>query len=121
MRPPAAASAASCGVLTPSVPHSLDHARASTVAISLRSSIKNARLSQNAMRFCFWSRRDRRPRFGDPVQFDGNRHDRFGGRGKKCCLMNMAGDAAGKTLSMLFEEETAAAAMTLRSCQIKKH
>jgi hypothetical protein len=35
--------------------------------------------------------------------------------------MNMAGDAAGKTLSMLFEEETAAAAMTLRSCQIKKH
>ncbi|MDR1230309.1 MAG: hypothetical protein LBK61_02785 [Spirochaetaceae bacterium] len=40
MRPPAAASAASCGVLNPSFPHSLDHARASTVAISLRSSIK---------------------------------------------------------------------------------
>ncbi|MDR1232614.1 MAG: hypothetical protein LBK61_14580, partial [Spirochaetaceae bacterium] len=37
--PPAAASAASRGVLNPSVPHSLDHARASTVAISLRSSI----------------------------------------------------------------------------------
>ena len=30
----------SCGVLNPSFPHSLDHARASTVAISLRSSIK---------------------------------------------------------------------------------
>ena len=29
----------SCGVLNPSFPHSLDHARASTVAISLRSSI----------------------------------------------------------------------------------
>jgi hypothetical protein len=37
--PPAAASAASRGVLNPSLPHSLDHARASTVAISLRSSI----------------------------------------------------------------------------------
>jgi hypothetical protein len=31
----------SCGVLNPSVPHSLDHARASTVAVSLHSSIKN--------------------------------------------------------------------------------
>jgi hypothetical protein len=40
--PPAAASAASRGVLNPSFPHSLDHARASTVAISLRSSIKAA-------------------------------------------------------------------------------
>jgi hypothetical protein len=51
--------------------------------------------------------RRRRPRFGEPVQFDGSRHDWFGGRGRKCCLMNMADDAAGKTLSMLFEEETA--------------
>jgi carbonic anhydrase len=39
LRPPAAASAASRRVLNPSFPHSLDHARASTVAISLRSSI----------------------------------------------------------------------------------
>ncbi|MDR1232632.1 MAG: hypothetical protein LBK61_14670 [Spirochaetaceae bacterium] len=38
--PPTAASTASRGVLNPSFPHSLDHARASTVAISLRSSIK---------------------------------------------------------------------------------
>jgi transposase len=53
------------------------------------------------------SLRDRRPRFGEPVQFDGGRHDWFEGRGRKCCLMNMAGDATGKTLSMLFEEETA--------------
>ncbi|MDR1230544.1 MAG: hypothetical protein LBK61_03980, partial [Spirochaetaceae bacterium] len=42
LRPPAAASAASRGVLNPSFPHSLDHARASTVAISLRSSIMKA-------------------------------------------------------------------------------
>jgi hypothetical protein len=44
LRPPAAASAASCGVLNPSFPHPLNHARASTVAISLRSSIKRIRL-----------------------------------------------------------------------------
>jgi hypothetical protein len=37
--PPAAATAASRRVLNPSFPHSLNHARASTVAISLRSSI----------------------------------------------------------------------------------
>jgi transposase len=67
------------------------------------------------------SRRERRPRFGDLVQFDGSHHGRFEGRGRKCCLMNMAGGAAGKTLSMLFEEETAAAAMTLLSCRIKKY
>jgi transposase len=67
------------------------------------------------------SRRDRRPRFGELAQFDGSRYDWFEGRGKKCRLMNMAGDATGKTLSMLFEEETAAAAMTLLSCRIKKY
>jgi folylpolyglutamate synthase/dihydropteroate synthase len=43
LRPPAAASAASRRVLNPSFPHSLDHARASTVAISLRSSINPSR------------------------------------------------------------------------------
>jgi hypothetical protein len=42
LRPaPVAPSAASHGVLNPSVPHSLDHVRASTDAISLRSSIDN--------------------------------------------------------------------------------
>ena len=35
----------SCGVLNPSFPHSLDHARASTVAISLRSSIKPRKIN----------------------------------------------------------------------------
>ena len=41
---PTALSAASRGVLNPSVPHSLDHARVNTVAISLRSSIKVAHM-----------------------------------------------------------------------------
>jgi transposase len=57
------------------------------------------------------SRRDRRPCFGDLVQFDGSHHDWFEGRRVKCCLMNMVDDATGKTLSMMFEEETIEAAM----------
>jgi hypothetical protein len=57
------------------------------------------------------SRRDRRPCFGDLVQFDGSHHDWFEGRRGKCCLMNMVDDATGRTLSMLFEEETTEAAM----------
>jgi type I restriction enzyme R subunit len=50
--PPTAASAASRGVLNPSVPHSLNHARASTVAISLRSSI-NTRQTATPKNGCF--------------------------------------------------------------------
>jgi transposase len=57
------------------------------------------------------SRRDRRPSFGDLVQFDGSHHDWFEGRRMKCCLINMVDDATGKTLSMLFEQETTEGAM----------
>jgi transposase len=57
------------------------------------------------------SRRDRRPCFGDLVQFDGSHHDWFEGRRMKCCLINMVDDATGKTLSMLFEQETTEGAM----------
>jgi transposase len=57
------------------------------------------------------SRRDRRPCFGDLVQFDGSHHDWFEGRRTKCCLINMVDDATGKTLSMLFEQETTEGAM----------
>jgi hypothetical protein len=35
--------------------------------------------------------------------------------------MNMAGDAKGTTLSLLFERETTEAAMTLLSCRVKKY
>ena len=55
-------------------------------------------------------RRERRPRFGDLVQFDGSFHDWFG-NGKKYCLMNMVDDATGRTYSQLFDEETTEAAM----------
>lgn len=57
------------------------------------------------------SRRDRRPCFGDLVQFDGSHHRWFEERGGKCCYMNMIDDATGKSLGMFFEEETTEAAM----------
>jgi transposase len=57
------------------------------------------------------SRRDRRPCFGDLVQFDGSHHNWFEGRRMKCCLINMVDDATGKTLSMLFGQETTEGAM----------
>jgi len=59
------------------------------------------------------SRRERRERFGELLQFDGSHHDWFEGRRGKCCLMNMVDDATGKTLAILYEEETTAAAMEL--------
>jgi hypothetical protein len=59
------------------------------------------------------SRRDRRERFGELVQFDGSHHDWFEGRREKCCLMNMVDDATGETLSFISEQETTVSAMTL--------
>jgi hypothetical protein len=57
------------------------------------------------------SRRDRRPCFGDLVQFDGSHHKWFEDRGQKCCYMNMIDDATGKSHGMFFEQETTEAAM----------
>ncbi|TFG59047.1 MAG: ISNCY family transposase [Nitrospirales bacterium] len=61
----------------------------------------------------FRSRRDRKERFGELVQFDGSHHDWFEGRREKCCLMNMVDDATGKTLGFLSEQETTVSAMEL--------
>ncbi len=59
------------------------------------------------------SRRERRHRFGELLQFDGSHHDWFEGRAEKCCLMNMVDDATGTTLSFLEEQETTVGAMRL--------
>ena len=59
------------------------------------------------------SRRDRRERFGELIQFDGSHHDWFEGRREKCCLMNMVDDATGTSLSFLSEQETTKSAMEL--------
>lgn len=57
--------------------------------------------------------RERRAHFGELVQLDGSHHRWFETRGGKCCLMNMVDDAQGTTLSLLAEEETIFAAMSL--------
>lgn len=59
------------------------------------------------------SRRDRRQRFGELVQFDGSHHAWFEDRRGKCCLMNMVDDATGTTLSFLDEQETTDGALRL--------
>lgn len=67
------------------------------------------------------SRRDRRQRFGELVQFDGSHHDWFEGRRAKCCLMNMVDDATGTTLSFLDEQETTEGALRLLWAWIKRY
>ncbi|MDL2229730.1 ISNCY family transposase, partial [Treponema sp. OttesenSCG-928-L16] len=67
------------------------------------------------------SRRDRRERFGELVQFDGSHHRWFEGRGPKCCLMSMKDDATNTRLSLFFDEETTAGAMEVLSIWIKTY
>ncbi|MCK4516004.1 MAG: transposase, partial [Spirochaetaceae bacterium] len=67
------------------------------------------------------SRRERRHRFGELVQFDGSHHDWFEGRAEKCCLMNMVDDATGTTLSFLDEQETTVGAMRLLWAWIERY
>jgi transposase len=57
--------------------------------------------------------RPRRSHFGELVQMDGSHHHWFEERGPQACLMNMVDDATGVTLSLISQEETTEAAMTL--------
>lgn len=59
------------------------------------------------------SRRERRHRFGELVQFDGSHHKWFEGRAERCCLMNMVDDATGTTMGFLDKQETTEAAFKL--------
>ena len=57
--------------------------------------------------------RQRRAHFGELVQMDGSFHLWLEDRGAFSCLMNMVDDATGVTLSLMSEEETTEAALTL--------
>jgi len=59
------------------------------------------------------SRRPRRQRFGELVQFDGSHHEWFEQRGERSCVMNMVDDATGTTFALMSEQETTEAAMWL--------
>lgn len=67
------------------------------------------------------SRRQRRERFGELVQFDGSHHEWFEQRGRRSCLMNMVDDATGTTFARMSEEETTEAAMWLLWGWIERH
>lgn len=67
------------------------------------------------------SRRTRRERFGELVQFDGSPHGWFEARGPACCLMNMVDDARGISLAFLCEQETTEAAMRILWAWIERY
>lgn len=67
------------------------------------------------------TRRERRHRFGELVQFDGSHHNWFEQRGEQCCLMNMVDDATGTTLSFLDTRETTAGAFWLLWAWIERY
>jgi hypothetical protein len=67
------------------------------------------------------SRRERRERFGELVQFDGSHHKWFEDRGHSCCLMTMIDDATNTRMSRFYEQETIEAIMTVFSCWIKTY
>jgi transposase len=65
--------------------------------------------------------RERKAHFGELVQIDGSHHQWFEDRGDEECLMDMVDDATGKTLALLSEEETTAAAMKVLWAWVKKY
>ena len=67
------------------------------------------------------SRRERRERFGELVQFDGSHHKWFEDRGPSCCLMTMIDDATNTRISRFFEQETIEAIMTVFSLWIRTY
>jgi transposase len=83
--------------------------------------IAEGRWKAHRQRRRYRSRRDRRQRFGELVQFDGSHHEWFEGRRAKCCLMNMVDDATGTTLSFLDEQETTEGALRLLWTWIQRY
>jgi transposase len=67
------------------------------------------------------SRRERRPYFGELIQFDGSHHKWFEERSPSCCLITMIDDATNTRLSRFFEQETIAGAMEVFSCWIRSY
>ena len=57
--------------------------------------------------------RERKAHFGEMLQMDGSHHAWFEDRADPCCLMNAADDATSTTMSLLDDQETIFAAMTL--------
>ena len=65
--------------------------------------------------------RERKAHFGELVQMDGSHHRWFEDRGDEECLMDMVDDATGRTLALLSEEETTAAAMKVLWAWVERY
>jgi transposase len=68
--------------------------------------------------------RERRPRkehFGELLQMDGSHHHWFGEDHPRCCLMSLVDDATGRAMTLMAQEETTEAAMTLLQCWIERY
>lgn len=66
-------------------------------------------------------RRQRREHLGELVQLDGSFHRWYGNQGEYYCMMVMIDDATSITMSMMFEQETTVAALTLLKAWIEKY
>lgn len=89
---------------------------------TLRLWLKEAGIWQpKRQRKAYRTRRARRTRFGELLQFDGSIHAWLPGIAGKQCLMNMVDDATGKTLALLDTGETTDAAFRLLKWWIKLH
>ena len=67
------------------------------------------------------SRRERRSRFGELIQFDGSSHKWFGEDHPSCCLMTMIDDATNARLGRFFVQETILAGMSILELWINKY
>ena len=66
-------------------------------------------------------RRERRPHFGELVQFDGSQQAWLEERAPKCFLMNMVDDATSRTEAIFSEQETLWAAVAVLRKGVNKH
>jgi len=67
------------------------------------------------------SRRERKERFGELVQFDGSHHRWFEDRGPSCCLITMIDDATNTRVSRFYEQETLVGVMEVFSLWIETY
>jgi hypothetical protein len=88
--------------------------------LTIRAAAQELKVSYRQGRRIYRSRRERRVCFGELIQFDGSRHDRFEGRGSRCCLITMIDDATNIRYAQFFEAETTAGATGVLSCRIRK-
>jgi transposase len=67
------------------------------------------------------ARRPPKEHFGELIQLDGSHHHWFGQEQPRCCLMSLVDDATGRAMTLMMQEETTEAAMTLLQRWIERY